>query len=56
MTCAAASIVPDFEVLKCFVSTGDPQLLVNKMIHRSEKLADASFQLVSDRFESIYAT
>ncbi|BFZ03070.1 hypothetical protein BsWGS_06109 [Bradybaena similaris] len=54
MSCAIASNVPGFEKAKCFVSTGDPQALVNKMIRRLEKIADEAYRLLKERFAHIF--
>ncbi|BFZ06709.1 hypothetical protein BsWGS_09748 [Bradybaena similaris] len=54
MSCAVASNVPGFEKAECFVSEGDPQVLVNKMIHHLEKIADEAYRLLKERFEYIF--
>lgn len=53
MSCSKASNVPKSKEPKCFVSTGDPQALVNKLFADWKKIADVAFKLLSDKFESI---
>lgn len=56
ISCSVASNVPVFFFLKatCFVSKGDSQALVNKIIcHLEKKIVDAAYKLLSVRFASI---
>ncbi|XP_070178816.1 uncharacterized protein, partial [Littorina saxatilis] len=54
LSVSVCSNVPSFEEPVCFISTGDAQELVNKMVDHLERISDYSFGLLKERFADIY--
>ncbi|KAL8562364.1 hypothetical protein ACOMHN_066078 [Nucella lapillus] len=55
MSISICSNVPDFLEAKCFVSEGDPQVLVDSTISYLEEMVDHAYRLLrEDRFAGVY--
>ena len=49
-----ASNIPNFEVPICFVSEGNKTVLVRKMVDYMEKLSDAAYAILQERYEYVF--
>ncbi|KAL8613898.1 hypothetical protein ACOMHN_032888 [Nucella lapillus] len=55
MSVSVCSKVPDYREPVCFVSSGDPQDLVNRMIDHIEEISDKAYKLLKEDFKDVYA-
>ncbi|XP_025085055.1 uncharacterized protein LOC112558684 isoform X2 [Pomacea canaliculata] len=53
LSVSVASNVPDFESPVCFVSDGDSQNLIDRMVDHLEKISDRSYLLLCERFSDV---
>ena len=49
-----ASNIPNFEDAICFVSEGNETALVQKMVDYMEKLLDATYAILQERYEYVF--
>ena len=54
LSVAIASNIPNFEDLICFVSEGNETVLVQKMVDYMDKLSDAAYAILQERYEYVF--
>ena len=54
LSVSICSNVPTFQNPVCFISDGDPQDLVNKMVDHLELISDHSYRLLREEFADVY--
>ena len=54
LSVSICSNVPTFDEAVCFISDGDPQDLVNKMVDHLELISDHSYRLLREEFADVY--
>ena len=54
MSVSVCSNVPSFEDTVCFISDGDPQSLVNKMVDYLEEVSDHAYHLLREEFADVF--
>jgi hypothetical protein len=54
VSCSVASNVPEMTEPVCFITTGDPQDLVNRMLDYLHRIADAAYAILKEQFADVY--
>ncbi|KAK7443440.1 hypothetical protein BaRGS_00029359, partial [Batillaria attramentaria] len=54
MSASVCSNVPGYTKPICFISDGNPQVLIDRMIDYLERISDTTFQLLYPQFREIY--
>ena len=54
LSVSICSNVPTFQKPVCFISDGDPQDLVNKMVDHLELISDHGYHLLRGEFADVY--
>ena len=54
LSVSICSNVPTFQNPVCFISDGDPQDLINKMVDHLELISDHSYRLLREEFADVY--